>query len=216
MKSTGRNFDRLAGIYRALEMLAFGRDLERTRFCLLPHLQDCRHILVLGEGDGRFLERLLALNPHAKIDCVDLSAGMLARAQRRLGEKATRVNFMQADVTTKDFTPPRYDAVVTCFLLDCFDAAQTRRLIARIRAGLQPGAFWLWADFVLPENGPARWRAQLWLAGLYAFFRWQTGLPTRALPPSEALLATAGFTPVATITRQWGLLRSRLYRLTAA
>jgi|UniRef100_UPI004049CE3C ubiquinone/menaquinone biosynthesis C-methylase UbiE len=215
MNPSSRSFDRLAGIYRALEFLAFGRDLERTRFGLLPHLQDRRTILVLGEGDGRFLERLLTLNPTASIDCLDVSAGMLARTKGRLGEKAGRVNFIHADVTTTEFSPGRYDAVVTCFLLDCFNPAQTRSLISRVVSGLQPGALWLWADFVLPDHGPARWRAQIWLAGLYTFFHWQTGLRNRTLPPSEALLAGAGLVPLASVTRQWGLLRTSVYRLTA-
>ena len=62
-------FDRLARSYRTLELLAFGRDLERARFAWLPALADRKSILVLGEGDGRCLARLAALAPAARIHC---------------------------------------------------------------------------------------------------------------------------------------------------
>lgn len=216
MSPAAANFDPLAGIYRGLEFLAFGGDLERTRFCLLDRLGDRRSILVLGEGDGRALARLVRVAPQAQIHCIDFSAAMLARAQARLAdtEAEARVTFEQADVLGVEFRPAHYDAVVTLFLLDCFDADQVAGLVSRIRDALQPGAAWLFADFVLPARGPARLRARVWLGGLYAFFRWQTGLRIRTLPPSEDLIQAAGFKPEARRTFQWGLLRSVLFRST--
>ena len=214
MSAPAANFDPLARFYRALEIIAFGGDLERARFCLLAQLADRRSILVLGEGDGRALARLVQLAPLARVHCIDFSAAMLAHAQARLAgtEAATRVTFEHADVLTCEFRPEHFDAVVTLFLLDCFDAAQAAGLVTRVCAALQPGAAWLFADFVLPARGPARWRARLWLGLLYAFFRWQTGLRTRELPPSESLIRAAGFECAAVRNFQWGLLRSAFFR----
>ena len=48
---------RLARWYRWIEYAAFGRVLERRRFAFLPHIASARHMLILGEGDGRTLER---------------------------------------------------------------------------------------------------------------------------------------------------------------
>lgn len=206
-------YDGLARVYRLLEFLAFGRDLERIRFAHLARLRECRSILVLGEGDGRCLERLVAEAPAARIDCLDLSPAMLARATARLagGEAAGRVSFRQADLLTADLPPARYDAVVTCFFLDCFTAEQAAAVMGRIEGSLLPGARWLWADFTLPAGGLARWRARLWVGLLYRFFRWQTGLPARELPPVEPGLAAAGWKPVAELSLQHGLLRSAVY-----
>lgn len=207
------NFDRLARLYRPLEFLAFGRDLERARFCLLDRLADRRSILVLGEGDGRCLARLVRIAPHARIHCVDASAAMLARAVGRIHDPDTRarVTFTQADALALDLPTSRYDAVVTLFFLDCFTAEQTAALVARIAAALGPDARWLFADFAVPPRGGARLRARLWLAVLYTFFRWETGLSARVLPPSEASIADRGFAPVETRTRQGGLLRTVLF-----
>lgn len=208
------SFDRLAENYRALEFAAFGRDLERARFRHLERLRHCRRILVLGEGDGRCLARLVRIAPEARIHCLDLSAGMLARAAARLAgtPAAERVTFEQADILAGGPLPADCDAVTTFFFLDCFTAEQAEGIVARVQAALLPGSLWLFADFALPPRGFARLRARAWLGMLYAFFRWQTGLPARELPPSEALIQRAGFALETSEELQHGLLRSVVFR----
>jgi SAM-dependent methyltransferase len=205
-------FDRLAHGYRALEFLAFGRDLERARFAHLGRLAACRDILLLGEGDGRCAARLAALAPGARIVCVDSSPAMIERASRRIaGSDASRVSFLCADA--RSFAPGAgaFDAVATFFFLDCFGAADAEIVVARAGSGLRPGATWLFADFVLPPRGAARLRARAWLAVLYAFFRASAGLRAAALPPSEDILARAGWSRSACRDFQGGLVRSAVY-----
>lgn len=211
MSKPAKNFDRLARSYRLLEYLAFGRDLERARFSLLPHLEECRRVLVLGEGDGRCLERLIAIAPDARIDCLDISPAMLARAEERLKDTHHHVVFRQADILTEELPSQHYDAVVTCFFLDCFTHDQAQFVVSRIAESLIPGALWLWSDFVLPPKGLSRCRAKIWLSILYPFFRWQTGLQTSTLPPSEQLITTAGFRISDQCTYQWGLVHSVVF-----
>ncbi len=208
------NFDRLARIYRPLEYLAFGRSLERARFCLLDRLADRRSILVLGEGDGRCLERLVGAAPAARIHCLDASRAMLKRASARIAatEARSRVSLEQADLLAAELRPDRYDAAVTLFFLDCFTADQAAGIVGRVSASLRPGSPWLWADFAVPPRGLARLWGQGVLAVLYAFFRWQTGIPARKLPPAEDLIARAGFAPEALREFQFGLIRTRLFR----
>ena len=188
-------FDRLAGIYGGLERLAFGRDLERARFCWLERLNGCRSILILGEGDGRCLECLVRVAPVAHIHCVDASAAMLTRAARRIAgtEAESRVRFEQADAFSVPLAPGAYDAVLTFFFLDCFPTGRVEELIGRIGPSMAPDALWLFADFVVPAQGVRRLRARIWLAVLYGFFRWQTKLAARALPDSEGALRAAGW-----------------------
>jgi len=215
MKSATGNFDRLARGYQTLEWLAFGGDLERARFALLPALRSARRLLIPGEGDGRFLEKLVDLNPSAEIDCLDASLAMIERARSRLGERGSHVTFRHADFWQINLPAQHYDAVVTCFFLDCFNSDEAERAVAKIAASLQPHAQWLWVDFALPARGLDRWRAQLWLTLLYTFFRWQTGLQTRRLPPAEAFIVAAGLEPITTQSSQGGLLRSVLFRAPA-
>ncbi|PTX92507.1 class I SAM-dependent methyltransferase [Opitutus sp. ER46] len=207
------DFDPLARSYRTLEFLAFGADLERVRFCQLHRLAGARRILVLGEGDGRCLARLLEIAPDATIDCVDLSAAMLRRAEARLSAEARRrVTFSCADARTVALRRSGYDGVVTFFFLDCLLPEEMSALVSRLAQHLAPGGLWLWGDFNLPASGWRRWRATAWLTLLYAFFRWQTGLRVRQLPDAEAALTAAGLHVEASRSFQHGLLRSAVYR----
>ncbi len=213
MSSDRRGFDGLARWYRALEFVAFGRDLERARFAFLDRLADRRRILLLGEGDGRCAARLASIAPQADIVCVDSSSAMIERASRRTGSAGGgRVTFACADI--RSFSPggPPFDAVATLFVLDCFSPEEVASIVARTGAALTPGAPWVFADFVLPAQGIARMRARAWLRVLYAFFRGQAALRVRSLPPSEDLLERAGWRRGESIDLQWGLVRSSVYR----
>lgn len=212
MSAPTRGFDRLASWYRALEVLAFGGDLERARFRYLPRLADRRDILLLGEGDGRCAERLAAAAPQARILCVDSSPGMIERAARRVARAGAsdRVSFLCADAVTYTPEAGRHDAVTTLFFLDCFDGATASGIVSRVSAALRPDALWVFADFVLPEGRLARLRARAWLGILYVFFRWETGLRVSELPPSEAILEREGWRRVEAADLQCGLVRSVL------
>lgn len=136
---------------------------------------------------------------------------MLDRARKRSGANADRVHFIQTDLLSAELPIRHYDAVITCFLLDCFTETDARFAVKKIATSLRLPAKWLWADFVLPPCGLARWRAQVWLTVRYTFFRWQTGRRTRELPPSEVLITSIGFTCVVKSTFQWGLVRNAVF-----
>ena len=111
-----RGYDQLSHIYRLVEFIAFGRALERARFHHFSQLRDCKRILLLGDGDGRGLALACRVAPHARIDSIDFSAGMLARAARRLRpEDRARVTLRQADALAFNFPADTYDAVTTFF-----------------------------------------------------------------------------------------------------
>lgn len=202
-------FDRVASIYRTLEYLAFGRSLERARFMYLDRLAGCRSVLVIGDGDGRCVERLAALAPAARIVCIDTSGAMLARLASRL-DAATRarVELVQADVRTVDLGVESFDAVLTMFVLDCLSATDVEVVVRRLLAHLRPHGQWLFVDFTIPPRGWRRLRARLWVGLLYRFFAWQTGLDVRELPPSESILRRAGLMPAAEATFEHGMIRS--------
>jgi SAM-dependent methyltransferase len=218
MRRRGAGYGRLSRWYRASELLAFGRDLERARFAHLGRLAERESILLLGEGDGRCVERLSLLAPRARILCVDSSPEMVARARERIagGPAEGRVQFTCADARSLPHEPGAFDAVVTFFFLDCFDEAGVASIVAQVGRSLRPGALWLFADFVEPGRGLARLRAKAWLALLYAFFRWETGLEQRRLPPSERVLERAGWTGTEAAEFQAGLVRSAVYSRGAA
>jgi ubiquinone/menaquinone biosynthesis C-methylase UbiE len=201
---------KLARWYQLLEYAAFGRALERRRFAFLYRLVDARHVLILGEGDGRALARLLKLAPHARFDVVESSPEMVALARRRTGNP-DRVCFVNQDANGFAFSAGHYDAVLTLFFLDCFTENDARRLIQRLQKVLAPAGLWLVSDFAMPPNGWRRWHAWVWIFTMYRFFGWTTGLRVRSLPPIGKLLEEAGLRRVAFESERAGLIVSEVW-----
>ena len=85
------NFDRVARVYRWAEYASLGGTLERAREFFLPRLMECRSVLALGDGDGRFLGRLLRQNPEMKAVAVDSSTEMLRLLRGRCGDRVKAV-----------------------------------------------------------------------------------------------------------------------------
>lgn len=215
------SFDPLARHYDWLETLTAGRRLERMRAAGLEALRGRKRILSMGEGHGRFAAACLARYPEAELTCVDASARMLARARRRVEKTVGAVAVAQtgwvcADVLNwqpaTEQTEEKFDAVVTCFFLDCFPAATLEGVIARLASSAADDAVWLNADFAVPERGWRRWRAQAIHAAMYAFFRAAVGLPARRWTAPDALLAAHGFRREARFESEWGLLRTEVWR----
>jgi ubiquinone/menaquinone biosynthesis C-methylase UbiE len=204
------NCDRIAWWYRWLEYLGFGRELERRRFQFLGEIGDARHVLALGEGDGRFLARLTAQNPNAAIDCVDVSARMLALARGRV--PGDRVSFRLADVRLTPLPCAEYDVVVTHFLLDCFEEPDLRAVAGRVAKAMRPKARWVVSEFRQPSQGWRATWARLWLGLLYWFFRVTTRLETRRLVDYHPILEGLGFRLEQQKTSRFGLLTSELWQ----
>ena len=209
------NFDRIAAIYRSAEYISLGPLLQRTRTRLLDQLNNPRRALILGDGDGRFLEQLLLCYPQCSALAVDTSAAMLSKLRRRclrsVPNAATRLATLQHSALQLD-PPPATDLVVTHFLLDCFTQPEVDALTARIASQLAPGAFWLVSDFCLPANALLRPIARLYIASLYAAFRLLTGLRVRHLPDPQSALQRSGMRRITRVTLLSGLLYTELWR----
>ena len=223
------NCDPLARWYRWLEYLGMGRALERRRFKFLPELaaqgtsqkdaEASGRALVLGDGDGRFLERLLAVRPGLQVDYIDSSGEMLVLAHRRikarLGAELTeeRVVFHHADA--RRWLPDdgsRYDFIFTHFFLDCLTSQEADELLDRLEPFVAPSAVWIVSEFHQPPGRLSAWRAKAWISSLYWLFGMATGLKVRRLPDYRRSLQTHGFRMEREIVAEWGLLVSEWWQ----
>ncbi|HEY2784322.1 MAG TPA: class I SAM-dependent methyltransferase [Fimbriiglobus sp.] len=209
------NFDRLAPHYLWLERVSFGRRLHRCRTAMVPHVAACKSVLIVGEGDGRFLVDFIKANPDAAVDCIDISPGMTALARQRVSRQSggsDRVTFHVADVRRDPLPGQQYDLVVTNFLLDCFPTDELGPVVARLAAATSPGAHWIVGDFTRPRSAWTRPAAELVLAGMYFFFRTTTRISgSRLIDPSPDLLAN-GFLVQKNESWLSGFLTSTLWR----
>ena len=214
------NCDPLARWYRWLEYAGFGRALERRRWQFLPRLVHARKVLVLGEGDGRFLAALAQSNPTAEVDYIDASPAMLALARERTrvagGEAAgevARVRFHCGDALAwlRSRPPGGYDALCAHFFLDCFTQEQLEPLVREIAHHATAEARWIVSEFRYPEAGLARRCGRVFIGMLYGFFRVSTGLRVRRLPEHGRAMGAAGFRLAENVVAGGGILVSELW-----
>jgi ubiquinone/menaquinone biosynthesis C-methylase UbiE len=211
-----KTFGRLTRLYHLLEIIAFGNSLAKARIAFIQDLKTAQKILILGEGDGRFLLQLHKQNPTAQVECIDLSEKMLTKAKERLkahGEgNLENLHFQQADIRDIALPENTYDTVVTLFFLDCFNKKASKQIISKIAQSLRSDGHWYWADFRQPAKGWQATRARIWLAILYKFFRWQTNIETTHIVSTETILKQNQLTPLKSATRQAGLIRTTLFQ----
>ena len=189
------NCDPLARWYRWLEYAAFGGALRRRREAFLFELGNPQKVLVLGDGDGRFLQLFAALYPQSQVDAVDSSARMVELARARVPS----ATFHLADAREFAFDK-EYDLAVAHFFFDCFDDGELQALLGRIRTHT-----WLVSEF---RN--TRWSWPL-LRGLYYFFRLTTGLRVTSLPDHRQTLSGLGYSLQKEQSALGGLVVSELW-----
>lgn len=191
------NCDRLAAYYEILEHSLFGRLLEHRRFAFLGEMRTSQKAIVCGGGDGRFLARLLQVNARVEVDFVDLSSAMVELAERRVTGMGRafrkRVRFHVGDVRSFAAPADSYDLIVTHYFLDCFSNQELEDVVGRLASWGMPQARWVVSEFS-EASGPI---GRLWtrgvIRGLYAAFRFTTGLRVTRLPQYKAALASGGY-----------------------
>ncbi len=211
--TTHPNFNRVARLYRWAEYLTLGPLLQRTRTHFLPQLKNTRHAFLLGDGDGRFLARLLQQNPDLHATAVDTSATMVALLRRRCAPAAARLHTIEADALTQT-PPPATDLIVTHFFLDCLTQPQLNTLALHLAHATAPGTLWLLSDFRIPA-GPIRPLARAYIRSLYFAFRLLTSLRVTRLPDPAAALSAAGFERIAHHHFAAGILYTELWHRTS-
>ena len=205
------NFNRLARLYRWIELGSFGPWLWRCRCAFLDSLVDRHRALVLGDGDGRFTARLLRTNPEIHIDAIDASSAMLEALVQRAGPDAARVRTNCVDARYWQAANTPYDLIVAHFFLDCLTTAEVECLAFTLRDVVSPSALWVVSEFAVPPSRFGRFIAKPVVLFLYRAFGILTGLKLRALPDHRAALLQSGFALEKQRTWLGGLLVSELW-----
>jgi ubiquinone/menaquinone biosynthesis C-methylase UbiE len=207
------SFDRIAPHYRWLERLTFGSTLQQARTRWIERISPPKRALILGEGDGRFLCQLLRAHPNVVVDCVDASARMLNLARERVSEvrSQAQVRFLNEDILS--WSPSgSYDLIVTSFVLDCFAQQQLAAILRKLADAASAGAHLFLADFAIPRSSVFRIYARFWLAIMYWFFRWTTGISAKELIDPTPELEKNGFRRLAQADWRFGLVKSELWQ----
>lgn len=195
-RNTAPGFDTVAPVYPLLERLVYGGRLQRGRSCFLTELAQCRNLLLLGEGNGRFLRSLLAANPGCRATVVEISPKMTRSARAALSPgQAARVSWQQQSVFTVQLEAAAFDAVVTHYLFDLFEPREQECLLLLGQKVLAPGGLWQDTEFLCSgASAASRLRNRLMLALNYRVLGSLCDFSARRLADHLPLFANAGLT----------------------
>ena len=212
-KPRNASFCRFARAYHFFEKFLFKDVLEKARFACLDSIHEAKRILIIGEGDGRFLAKLTSINQNCMITVMDSSPIMLSMAKSRVPTTFRgTINFCNEDVTTFPFPLEAFDSVVSHFFLDCFTEETLSVLLKTLSSALCPRGKWLIADFVEPSPTTLWFIPQfLCLRLLYTFFRFKCGIEARSVVSPHNTLKDLGLKKSRCINFCNGLLTSLVF-----
>jgi len=205
---TAAQFDLVARIYPALERLVFGLRLDDARKAFFEEVVEADRVLLVGEGNGRFLKSLIARKRAGCVSVLESSKVMIRLAKNRAGDsEKVGLDFIEADFRV--YRPEHeFDCVVTHFFLDLFNPPSQLAIIEKMAELIADGGTWINVDFV-----PAR---TLWPGILmslqYAFFRVVSRIESKRCFDESEAAAAAGWTITEAISYLGGLVVAKRYR----
>jgi tRNA (cmo5U34)-methyltransferase len=203
-------FDLIAPFYPALEQCIFGSKLDKARQTFFETVLQADRILLVGEGNGRFLKSLLSQKQSGGVVVIEKSAAMIRLAQRRVGELGNLrcdLKFIQSDL--RDCPPvDKFDCVVTHFFIDVFNPPAQRSVIRKIRELSTPNGTWINVDFL-----PARtWRGSMLMWAQYTFFRVISRIEAKRCFDELPAAVVAGWRLAESIPHLGGLVVAKRYQ----
>jgi len=185
-----RNFDFVAPAYPLLERASFGNALNEARAAFLRETARARNVLLIGEGNGRFLAELLARKRGGCVTVIDSSPKMLRLLAKRIStiRRYTQLKLIAADFLMWSGEQSSYDAVVTHFFLDLFRPGSQLRAVRKISEMAKLGALWVNVDYRVIKTKPLH-RLVDWLQ--YRFDEIFSGVEAdRQYDPSDHISAS--------------------------
>ena len=185
-------FDFIADLYPVLEQLVFGSTLSQSRRFFAPRVAEGNNVLLIGEGNGRFLFEIVKQTSSSTFTVVDSSARMLAAAARRIAtiDRCPEVEFFHADIVEWRSPVAHYDRIVTHFLLDLYRPNSIRRIVNKISRLSTDETLWINVDFTA-ANQLLRQKLLMWAQ--YRFFRVCAGIEASRLFESLPYIRRAGW-----------------------
>ncbi len=168
------DYNLIAPIYDLLGLVVYGGALHRSQLHFLSQLPKDQRILIIGGGTGRLIKPVLEICSPKEVIYVEKSGKMIDLSRKRLKSLQNHpVRFIHG---TQDDLPEaqRFDVVITPFFFDQFTYYRLARIFIQLNRHCEPGAYWVWSDFVSPKKAYHRFLMQL----MIWFFKASTNLDT--------------------------------------
>lgn len=211
-----KNFDGVASSYLFLETITFGNQLQKCRTSMISHLTNSKRALVLGEGNGRFLEAFCKANPLAEILVIDESPRMLDLAKRRIANANPPINnqieFRCANVFEILPLTGTFDLIVCNFFLDCFTSSEIGHLMGLFRQMLFGEGLLVVGDFRKPHSIFGKIIGEFILKFMHVFFQKTAGISATELTDLHAILLERSFQKAVEKKLFFGFLNSSIWK----
>ena len=147
--------------------MVFGLRLNEARQAFFEEVLGADRVLLVGEGNGRFLKSLFRRKRVGSVKVVEKSNAMIRLMKNRVG-RPTKVGleFIEADFL-RCRLEKEFDCVVTHFFLDLFNPPAQLAVINKLGEITTGNGTWINVDFTSPRTLAGR--VLMWLQ--YTFFR---------------------------------------------
>jgi len=151
-------YRRVAPVYDLWAWLTESKARER---CLeLAAIQDGESVLEVAVGTGLAFERILLATPSGKVEGVDLTHEMLARAKRRAAATG-KSNFRLSigDAYDLDFADNSFDVLINNYMFDLLPEQDFPTVLAEFKRVLRPGGRLVMVNM----TAGAHWYNGIWM-----------------------------------------------------
>ena len=203
-------FDLIARFYPILERCAFSSQLDKARLAINDEALQGDRVLLVGEGNGRFLQWLLAHKINGSITVVEKSRVMVRLAKNRvagLGKGKVGLEFVETDFRLYLADQP-FDCIVTHFFLDLFDPSAQRTVIEKLTGLATDNGTWINVDFIPPRTLAGQ--VLMWMQ--YTFFWVVSCIEARHCHDETAAAAQNGWIVSETLGFLNGLVLAKRYQ----
>jgi len=131
----------------------------RDRCLELAAIQDGEAVLEVAVGTGLAFEKILQANSSGRIEGIDLTDGMLTRAERRAAATGqTNFRLSIGDAYDLDFADDSFDVLINNYMFDLLPEQDFPKVLAEFKRVLRPGGRLVMVNMT---NGQ-RWYNGLW------------------------------------------------------
>ena len=189
------SFDRVANYYAWMEKIIFGNDLEKIRNVHLKLIDDEESILLLGDGDGRFLKKISETGADGLIVSLDSSSKMIELSRKRLQNTDLEVQyFCQKIKNFEKFESFKPDLIFAHFFLDCFTEDEVILIIDLLSQWSTKTTKIVVSDFFITKtNSISGTYQKLLTQTMISFFRVFCGISAKKLPNIPKIMNSKGW-----------------------
>lgn len=147
-------YDRIAPVYDFWGWFTERR--ARARALELAAVRDGESVLEVAVGTGLAFRELVRANPHGRTHGIDISPGMLARAERKVRPLPGQWHLGHGSALALPFPDAAFDLLLNNYMFDLLSVPEIARALVEFRRVLRPGGRLVLVNMTHGESAATR------------------------------------------------------------